>query len=57
MLYEVITGSFDRFKQMFDAAGSKTVTVHGNMTAGNQVRIERDFHGQHSKLTVDFDDP
>ena len=39
-----------------DAVGSKTVTVNGNMTAGNQVRIERDFQGQHSKLTVAFDD-
>jgi hypothetical protein len=31
------------------------VTVHGNMTAGNQVKINRDFGTQHSKLTVDFD--
>lgn len=37
------------------ATGSARVTVHGNMTAGNQVRINRDFGGQHSKLTVDFD--
>ncbi len=39
-----------------DAAGSKTVAVNGNMTAGNQVLINRDYHDQHSKLTVNFDD-
>ena len=38
------------------ASGSATVTVHGNMTAGDQVKIDRDFKGQHSKLTVDFDE-
>lgn len=38
------------------ASGSATVTVNGNMTAGNQVLIDRDYHGQHSKLTVNFDD-
>lgn len=37
------------------ASGSAQVTVHGNMTAGNQVKIKRDFGSQHSKLTVDFD--
>lgn len=37
------------------ATGSARVTVHGNMTAGNQVKINRDFGSQHSKLTVDFD--
>lgn len=37
------------------AAGSARVTVHGNMTAGNQVKINRDFGTQHSKLTVNFD--
>jgi len=37
------------------ASGSARVTVHGNMTAGNQVLINRDFGGQHSKLTVNFD--
>lgn len=43
-----------------DAAGSKTVTLTGNMTAGNQVDINRDFVNPdgtiaHSKLTVEFD--
>ena len=38
------------------ATGSAKVTVNGNMTAGNQVRINRDFGDQHSKLTVNFDE-
>jgi hypothetical protein len=38
-----------------DAAGSKVVTVNGNMTAGNQVQINRDYGKAHSKLTVNFD--
>ncbi len=38
------------------ASGSARVTVNGNMTAGNQVRINRDFGGAHSKLTVNYDD-
>ena len=32
------------------------MTVHGNMTAGNQVKINSDYGSQHSKLTVNFDD-
>jgi hypothetical protein len=39
-----------------DAAGSADVTVVGNMTAGNEVLINRDYGDQHSKLTVRFDD-
>jgi len=39
-----------------DASGSASVTVIGNMTAGNQVLINRDYGNQHSKLTVEFDD-
>jgi hypothetical protein len=38
------------------ATGSAAVRVYGNMTAGNQVAINRDFGNQHSKLTVDFDE-
>jgi hypothetical protein len=38
------------------ASGSAKVTVNGNMTAGNQVKINRDWGTQHSKLTVNFDD-
>lgn len=36
--------------------GSAKVTVIGNMTAGNQVKITRDWGTQHSKLTMQFDD-
>ena len=39
-----------------NAAGSAAVTLDGNMTAGNQVRINRDYGSAHSKLTVNFDD-
>ena len=46
------------------ATGSARVELFGNMTAGNQVKINRDFatskNGetvvQHSRLTVDFDE-
>ena len=38
------------------ASGSAEVTVVGNMTAGNQVAINRDWGDQHSKLEVIFDD-
>ena len=38
-----------------DDTGSAIVTVDGNMTAGNQVAINRDYGKQHSKLTVNFD--
>lgn len=38
------------------ATGSAKVTVNGNMTAGNQVDINRDYGDQHSKLTVNHDD-
>jgi len=37
------------------ATGSAVVSVDGNMTAGNQVSINRDSGTQHSKLTVNFD--
>ncbi len=39
-----------------NAAGSAAVTLDGNMTAGNQVNINRDYGSAHSKLTVNFDD-
>ena len=44
-----------------DESGSKIVRIIGNMTASNQVDIQRDFvdtdgNVQHSKLNVDFDD-
>ena len=41
-------------------SGSKVVEVYGNMTAGNQVLIQRDYRHKgkdiHSKLLVDFDE-
>jgi hypothetical protein len=37
------------------ATGSATVTVFGNMTAGNKVDIQRDYGTQHSRLTVNYD--
>ena len=39
-----------------NAAGSAEVKVNGNMTAGNQVLINRDFGNKHSRLEVDFDE-
>ncbi len=39
-----------------DATGSATVELNGIMSAGNHVSINRDFGGQHSRLTVNFDD-
>jgi hypothetical protein len=46
----------DFYDYNLDADGSSVVTVRGNMTAGNQVDIERDYKGQHTKLAVEFDD-
>jgi len=46
----------DFYDYNLDAKGSSKVSVYGNMTAGNQVSIQRDFGNQHSKLTVEFDD-
>ncbi|MBK7877601.1 MAG: pilus assembly PilX N-terminal domain-containing protein [Planctomycetes bacterium] len=38
-----------------DASGSLQITVNGNMTAGNQVAINRDSGGRHTKMTVNQD--
>jgi hypothetical protein len=38
-----------------DESGSTEVTLYGNMSAGNQVDINRDSGTQHTKLTVRFD--
>ena len=46
----------DFYDNNLDAAGSAEVTIRGNMTAGNQVAINRDWGTQHSQLAVDFDD-
>jgi len=39
-----------------DASGSAVVKLNGNMTAGNQVLIERDYGSSHTKMDVTFDD-
>lgn len=39
-----------------DHTGTTTVTLNGNMTAGNQVEINHDFGTKHTKLSVNFDD-
>lgn len=44
------------FDNNLSETGSAKVTVRGNMTAGNQVKITRDWGKQHSKLTVQYDD-
>src|SRR5580765_6285610 len=38
-----------------NASGSAIVKLHGMMSAGNQVAINRDFKGQHSRMMVTFD--
>jgi hypothetical protein len=38
------------------ASGSARLVLNGNMTAGNQVAINRDNGLNHTKLTVNFDD-
>ena len=38
-----------------DQAGSRTVTVDGNIVAGNQVLVNRDYGAVHTKLTVNYD--
>jgi hypothetical protein len=38
-----------------DSAGSLQIVVNGNMTAGNQVAITRDFGTHHTKMTVNHD--
>lgn len=45
----------DFYDNNLSATGSAEVVVNGNMTAGNQVLINRDFGAVHSKLTVNFD--
>jgi hypothetical protein len=38
-----------------DEAGSATVTVNGNIVAGNQILVNRDYGTKHTKLTVNHD--
>jgi len=46
----------DFYDTNLDASGSSSVTLHGNMTAGNHVMIERDYGNSHTQLVIDFDD-
>ncbi len=47
----------DFYDVNLDASGSAVVELNGNMTAGDQVVIDRDHpNGSHTKLIVDFDD-
>jgi hypothetical protein len=46
----------DFYDNNLSQTGSRDVTLNGNMTAGDQVLIDRDFQGMHSKLTVNHDD-
>ena len=46
----------DFYDVNLDASGSTVVELYGNMTAGNQVLIDRDAGGEHTKLHVDFDE-
>ena len=39
-----------------DSSGSQNVDLYGNMSAGNQVLVQRDYFGSHTKLSVEFDD-
>ncbi len=43
------------FDTNLSASGSARVSVDGMMSAGNQVAINRDFRGRHSRLTVNYD--
>jgi hypothetical protein len=45
----------DFYDNNLSASGSAEVKVYGNMTAGNQVLINRDYGKEHSKLEVEFD--
>ncbi len=60
-MYAYMYAERDFHDNNLDAAGSSTVELFGNMTAGNQVSINRDFVRRdgtvaHSKLDVEFDE-
>jgi hypothetical protein len=38
------------------ASGSSHITVNGTMSAGNQIRIQRDYGGSHTRMDLNFDD-
>lgn len=39
-----------------DKSGSQSVSLYGNMSAGNVVDIQRDYGAKHTKLVVEFDE-
>jgi hypothetical protein len=60
-MYAYLYAENDFLDVNLSATGSAKVELYGNMTAGNQVRINRDAPvkpgvTQHSKLLVDFDE-
>lgn len=63
-MYAYLYAEHDFYDVNLSATGSAKVELHGNMTAGNHVRIRRDYTSkidgedvvQHSKLMVDFDE-
>ncbi len=60
-MYAYMYAEDDFHDNNLDASGSSVVELFGNMTAGDQVAIHRDYTKRdgsvaHSKLDVDFDD-
>lgn len=55
-MYAFMYAENDFYDMNLDEDGSETVTLHGNMSAGNHVLIDRDYGSNHTKLTVNFDD-
>ena len=55
-MYSFMYAENDFYDLNLDEDGSETVSLFGNMTAGNQVIIDRDYGDEHTKLTVDFDE-
>lgn len=61
LMHAYLYAENDFYDNNLDRKGSREVVVHGNMTAGNHVAIERDYvkpNGtvMHSRLEVDFDE-
>ena len=56
-MYGYMYAEEDFYDVNLDASGSAVVEIHGNMTAGDQVVIDRDHeNGSHTKLLVGVDD-
>ena len=61
LMHAYLYAENDFLDNNLDASGSREVVLHGNMTAGNHVDIQRDFfknNGQveHSRLEINFDE-